>query len=125
MNNVKSSWLLVLLEVNTIYMVYVLVLVSIYIHIIIFERKMRIFYALRFIISGMVVRGGSTRSSDYLFTILISCVIIDIISCICYDSHTGNLYKGMNKAIMCYTTSQEGSLVDGFFAGFQKAVSSC
>ncbi|KAL9352219.1 hypothetical protein POPTR_010G149600v4 [Populus trichocarpa] len=37
----------------------------------------------------------------------------------------GNLYKGMNKAIMCYTTSQEGSLVDGFFAGFQKAVSSC
>ncbi|KAL3578705.1 hypothetical protein D5086_020209 [Populus alba] len=33
----------------------------------------------------------------------------------------GNLYKStMNKAIMCYTTSQEGSLVDGFFAGFQK-----
>jgi hypothetical protein len=46
MNNVKSSWLLVLLEVNTIYMVYVLVLVSIYIHIIIFERKMRIFFML-------------------------------------------------------------------------------
>jgi hypothetical protein len=91
----------------------------------IWKKDENILYALRFIISGMVVRGGSTRSSDYLFTILISCVIIDIISCICYDSHTGNLYKGMNKAIMCYTTSQEGSLVDGFFAGFQKAVSSC
>ncbi|KAG6757926.1 hypothetical protein POTOM_038255 [Populus tomentosa] len=77
-------------------------------------------------LQGMVVRGGSTRSSDYLFTILISCVIIDIISCICYDSHTGNLYKStMNKAIMCYTTSQEGSPVDGFFASFQKVVSPC
>jgi hypothetical protein len=46
MNNVKSSWLLVLLEVNTIYIVYVLVLVSIYIHIIICERKMRFFMLL-------------------------------------------------------------------------------
>ncbi|KAF9674306.1 hypothetical protein SADUNF_Sadunf10G0113700 [Salix dunnii] len=32
----------------------------------------------------------------------------------------GNLYKSMNKATVCYTASQEGSVVDGFFAGFRK-----
>ncbi|KAG5237140.1 hypothetical protein IMY05_010G0117500 [Salix suchowensis] len=37
----------------------------------------------------------------------------------------GDLCKSMNKATMCYTASQEGSVVDGFFAGFRKMGSSC
>uniref|UniRef100_A0A6N2MZ20 Uncharacterized protein n=1 Tax=Salix viminalis TaxID=40686 RepID=A0A6N2MZ20_SALVM len=32
----------------------------------------------------------------------------------------GDLRKSMNKATMCYTASQEGSVVDGVFAGFRK-----